>query len=337
MNLYRSDIERLLTGSDDGLFREADLVRRELCGDEVHIRGIIEFANVCSRNCLYCGLRRGNTSLPRYTMSVEEILAAASRAANAGVRTIVLQSGENDRERAEQLSEVIHVIKRDFDVAITLSVGVKSVDSYKAWRDAGADRYLLKHETAVRALYERLHPDSRLDDRLSALESLRALGYQVGTGCIIGLPGQTPSDLAADIVLTRQLDVDMAAFGPFVPHPNTPLAGAAKTDLQLPLRVVAVARLALGPVHIPATTAFDAIASDGRERALRCGANVIMANLTPDRYRSLYDIYPSDRSANSLERVKETVARAGRALATDYGHSLKRAGKVSGCCELQKA
>jgi biotin synthase len=337
MNLDYRDIERLLTGGDEELFHEADTVREEWCGDAVHIRGIIEFSNVCSRNCRYCGLRRDNTVLPRYTMSVEEIVAVASRAANAGVRTIVLQSGENDHEPAEPLSEIIDAIKRDCDVAVTLCVGVRPTGFYKAWRDAGADRYLLKHETAVPALYERFHPDSRLDERLCALESLRGLGYQVGNGCIIGLPGQTPSDLAADIALTRQLDVDMAAFGPFVPHANTPLAGAAKTDLQLPLRVVAVARLALGPVHIPATTAFDAIAPDGRERALRCGANVIMANLTPERYRSLYDIYPSDRSANSLDRVKEIVARAGRPLATAYGHSLKRAGKVSRCCELQKA
>jgi biotin synthase len=336
MKLDHSDIERLLTGSDEELFHEADLARREWCGNKVHIRGIIEFSNVCSRNCRYCGLRRDNTALPRYTMSIDEILAVGSRAANGGVRTIVLQSGENDHERAERLSEIIDAIKRDLDVAVTLCVGARSTDFYKAWRDAGADRYLLKHETAVPALYEQFHPDSRLDDRLSGLARLRALGYQVGTGCIIGLPGQTLSDLAADIVLTRQLDVDMAAFGPFVPHPNTPLADATKIDLELPLRVVAVARLALGPVHIPATTAFDAVAPDGREQALRCGANVIMADLTPERYRYLYDIYPSDRSANSLERVKEIVARAGRPLATDYGHSLKRAGKVSRCCELQK-
>ena len=270
-------------------------------------------------------------------MNVEEILAIVSGAEKAGVRTIVLQSGENDRERAERLSEVIYAIKRDFDVAVTLCVGAKSIDSYKVWRNAGADRYLLKHETAVPALYNEFHPDSRLDDRLSALASLRALGYQVGTGCIVGLPGQMASDLAADIALTQQLDVDMAAFGPFVPHPNTPLAAATKPGLELPLRVVAVARLALGPVHIPATTAFDAIAPDGREMALRCGANVIMANLTPDYYRRLYDIYPSERSANSLERVKQILARAGRPLATDQGHSLKRSTGSLRCCELQKA
>ena len=330
--LERRQIERLIKSGDDELFAQADAARRKWCGDAVHLRGIIEFSNVCSRNCIYCGLRRDNSALPRYTMSVEEILAVVSDAVRGGVRTVVLQSGENDDERAERLARIIAAVKRDFDVAVTLCVGAKPSDYYRAWKEAGADRYLLKHETAVPRLYKLCHPDSRLDDRLSALARLRTFNYQTGTGCIVGLPGQMPLDLADDIVLTRRLDVDMAAFGPFVPHPNTPLARLPSADLAVSLRVVAAARLALGPVHIPATTAFDAIAPDDRERALRCGANVIMANLTPDRYRCFYEIYPSDRSANSVQRVKDIVARAGRPLARDHGHSLKRQMEATQTC-----
>jgi biotin synthase len=324
VTLERKQIENLIREGDDELFVEADRARRKYCGDEVHLRGIVEFSNVCSRNCLYCGLRRDNTTLPRYTMGVDEVMDVVSHGARSGVRTIVLQSGENDDEQAGRLADTVSAIKQEFDVAVTLCVGVKSWDCYGQWRQAGADRYLLKHETATPALYRRLHPDSGLGDRLSTLAGLRALGYQIGSGCIIGLPGQTPEDLAADVLLAGTFDVDMAAFGPFVPHPSTPLAAAPAGDIDVSLRVVAAARLVLGSVHIPATTAFDAIAPDGRERALRCGANVIMANLTPDRYRRLYTIYPSDRSANSVERVKEILARLDRPLSKDHGHSLKR-------------
>jgi biotin synthase len=321
---------RLENGRDD-LLAEADAARREHCGDAVHLRGIIEFSNVCSRNCAYCGLRRDNCSLPRYTMSASEILHVAAEAEQDGVRTVVLQSGEDDSCRVEWLAEVIAAIESQFDVAVTLSVGVKPQDCYRAWREAGADRYLLKHETANPVLYKALHPDSRLDERLAALGHLRTLGYQIGTGNIVGLPGQTSGDLASDILLARALDVDMAAFGPLVPHPGTPLAGAPGGDIELALRVVAVARLALGPVHIPATTAFDAVASDGRERALQAGANVIMANLTPLRYRDLYQVYPGRPAANTVAGVKAMLSRLGRPLATDHGHSLKRTPEAIEC------
>ena len=313
----------LISGGDPDLPDDADAERRRCCGDTVHLRGIIEFSNVCSRHCAYCGLRRDNTHLRRYTMSPDVVLASAAQAAAEGVRTIVLQSGENDAAPVDDLAEMVAAIKRELDVAVTLCVGVKPFGAYRAWREAGADRYLLKHEAAVPELYRQFHPDSNLDDRLYALEALRTLGYQIGTGSIVGLPGQGPAELAPDIQLAGKLDVDMAAFGPLVPHPDTPLADAPSGNIDLALRVIATARIALGPVHIPATTALDALAPDGRERALRCGANVIMANLTPLRYRNLYDIYPSDRAANSVDRVKEILARVDRPLAQDQGHSLK--------------
>jgi len=321
----RDQVASLIQRGGAGLLAAADAARRRHCGDAVHLRGIIELSNACSRNCAYCGLRRDNRRLPRYTMSAEEILRLAAWAEREGVRTVVLQGGEHEACRPDWLAEIITAIKRRFDLAVTLSVGVKPAQCYAAWREAGADRYLLKHETANPALYEKLHPDSRLDERLAALEHLRALGYQVGTGNIVGLPGQTFDDLASDVLLARALDVDMAAFGPLVPHPATPLAGAPLGDIETALRVVAAARLVLGPVHVPATTAFDAVAPDGRERALRAGANVIMANLTPAPYRDLYEIYPHRPASNSVDPVKVVLRRLGRPLATDHGHSLKAA------------
>ena len=317
-------IASLIESCGPGLTAEADAARRDLCGDAVHLRGIIEFSNVCSRNCAYCGLRRGNTALPRYTMSGGQIIHIVADAEAMGVRTIVLQSGESDACNAEALANVIAAVKRRFDVAITLSVGVKPVELYRLWREAGADRFLLKFEAANPQLYGKFNTHTNVEDRLAALEALRDLGYQTGSGYMIGLPGQTVLDLAADIALARDLDLDMAAFGPFVPHPATPLGAEPPGDLDLALRVVAVARHVLGPVHIPATTAFDAIAPDGRERALRAGANVIMPNLTPLDVRGLYQIYPSDRTKNSIDNVKALLHRIGRPLATDQGHSLKR-------------
>ena len=331
MKLKHDEIASLIERGGEDLLAEADAARRQYCGDAVHLRGIIEFSNACSRNCTYCGLRKDNLALQRYTMDEDDILHIVAEAERQGVRTIVLQSGESHASRTEWLAQVIAAVKEGFDVAVTLCVGAKRPECYRMWRQAGADRYLIKHETANPALYEKLHPDSRLDERLEALEHLRMMGYQIGIGNIIGLPGQTASDLADDILLARDRDVDMAAFGPFVPHPGTPLADCPPGDIGTSLRVVAVARLLLGPVHIPATTAFDAVAPDGRERALRAGANVIMANLTPLHYRNLYQIYPSNRDANTLARVRAILARLDRPLAADHGHSLKRRAEATPC------
>ena len=237
----RRAIRDLIEAGDDALLRMADEARLKHCGETVHLRGIIEFSNVCTRDCAYCGLRRSNAALPRYTMDAEEVLRVVSDAERQGVRTIVLQSGENDAEPADRLPAVIAAIKREFDMAVTLCVGVKSPDFYESCRQSGADRYLVKHETASPVLYDTLHPDSRLDDRLYALSVLRGLDYQIGTGCIVGLPGQTSLHLADDILLTQSLDVDMAAFGPFVPHPDTPLFGTPAGELTLGLRVLAIA------------------------------------------------------------------------------------------------
>jgi biotin synthase len=319
------------------LLESADHARRLCCGDEVHVRAVVEFSNVCHRDCLYCGLRRSNTSLRRYAMSLEETVQVATMAAEEGARTVVLQSGENDFEKPERLASLIEAIKQRLDVAVTLSVGVKSRRFYAACKEAGADRYLLKHETASRGLYEMLHPDSRLTDRIEALGVLRQLGYQTGTGNIVGLPGQTREDVDEDIELAHELDVDMAAFGPFVPHPDTPLAHHRAGGIEISLRTVAAARIALPDAHIPATTALDAIHPEGRMLALQCGANVFMANATPERYRDLYSIYPRDTSGNAVRDVRNMLERLGRPLARDYGHSLKPRQGREPCRKPQKA
>jgi biotin synthase len=306
------------------LFRRADEARRSLCGDEVHVRGIIEFSNRCSRNCRYCGLRRGNAGLRRYAMTREEILRAAEAAAVGGVRTVVLQSGEVDGADPEFLARVVEALKRSVAVAVTLSVGVRPSSAYRAWRDAGADRYLLKFESASRPLYDAMHdPDSDHGERLEALAALRSLGYQVGTGSLVGLPGQSADDLVDDLALTVSLEPDMAAFGPFVPHPATPLASAPPGEVESAIRVIATARLALGPVHLAAASALDAARPGNRARALRAGANVVMVDMTPEPYRSLYQIYPSNKPDDPLRRMRAQLEELGRPWAAGPGHSLR--------------
>ncbi|MCX7703696.1 MAG: [FeFe] hydrogenase H-cluster radical SAM maturase HydE [Planctomycetota bacterium] len=319
-----ASVEKILSGDEDSLLRCADFARRAYCGDAVHIRGIIEYSNICSRNCLYCGLRKDNKNLKRYTMTVEEILDTAAQGFDNGIRTFVLQSGENDSEPPEFLASVIKALKKNFDVAVTLSAGVKRAEAYRIWKEAGADRYLLKFETSSPSLFKRLCSGSVLQNRLSALESLRQLEYQIGSGSIIGLPNQTLSDVAQDIVFAKGLDLDMAAFGPFVPSPHTPFAKCHPGDVALSLRVIAVARLLLGDVHIAAASSLDALAPNGRQRALSCGANVIMANLTPESYSNLYGIYPRQNGSSSLKRITEIVSHLGYSIASDRGDSIKQ-------------
>lgn len=329
----RREIQALLEGSADlarrdALFRAADEVRRRYVGDEVHLRGIIEFSNHCVRNCHYCGLRAGNRSLARYRMTPAEMVAIAERAAGLGLGTVVLQSGEDPYWDAETLAAVIGEIKRRTGLAVTLSVGDRPREDYARWREAGADRYLLKHETADAGLFRRLRPGTTLDGRLRCLRDLRELGYQVGSGNMVGLPGQTLASLADDIVLLQELDVEMAGIGPFLPHPQTPLSGAQPGSVDLTLRLLAVARLALPWAHLPATTALGTADPEGRQKALRCGANVIMPNVGPTEYRPLYQIYPgkiclTDRAEGCLVCLHRMVRDLGRTVGRGPGHSPK--------------
>ena len=243
-------------GKGTFIFKKADSVRKKLCGGEIHIRGIIEFSNYCCRSCLYCGLRRQNKNITRYRMPPDEIIGLSNKIIQCGVKTVILQSGDDFGYNRKALSDIIYKIKgANPEMAITLSLGERPFDDYKAFRDAGADRYLLKHETANPKLYKRLHPGQTLKGRIKILGYLKKLGYQVGAGNIVGLPGQTPGDLADDILLMKDIDVDMAGIGPFIPQKDTPLSGSPHGSLELTLMVLALARIVTGNAHLPATTA----------------------------------------------------------------------------------
>ncbi|MCL5028543.1 MAG: [FeFe] hydrogenase H-cluster radical SAM maturase HydE [Bacteroidetes bacterium] len=326
--LSKEEIITLLRAQDrndiQAIYTKADQVRKKYCGDEVHLRGIIEFSNYCEQNCLYCGLRKFNTSLTRYRMTEEEILQTARTIYEAGIKTIVLQSGEDFDFSGEDITQIIKSIKKEFDIAITLSLGERDFAEYKIWREAGADRYLLKHETANPKLYSTYHLGQKLYDRVEHLHYLKSLGYQIGSGNLIGLPNQSIEDIADDIILCRDLDVDMASFSPFIPSPMTPYQNQEQADVDYVLKVIAVARIVLKNVHIPATTALATIDSNGREKGLMAGANVIMPNFTPSTYRNHYAIYPNKKVVeNPMPSLLNTLFIAGRKIAEGQGHSLK--------------
>jgi len=325
------DLVLLLQGErkeEELLFLTADQVRERHMGDEIHLRGIIEFSNHCRNDCQYCGLRRSNGSLPRYRLSTEMIVQVAQKAEKMGLRTIVLQSGEDLAYSAERIAEAIEEIKERSDLAITLSVGERSREEYQRMKEAGADRFLLKFETSDPDLFSSLRPRTRLQDRLRCLEWLRETGFQVGSGNIVGLPGQDLKILADDLLLLRDLEVEMAGIGPFIPHPQTPLGGHPAGSISTTLRVLAVARLTVPEAHLPATTALGTLSAAARERALCSGANVIMPNLTPRAYREYYQIYPGRiHLREDPEVVRESIVAMahslGRKISADYGHSLR--------------
>ncbi|MCK4615098.1 MAG: [FeFe] hydrogenase H-cluster radical SAM maturase HydE [Thermoplasmata archaeon] len=308
---------------DKELFGKADETRKRYCGNEVYIRGIIEFSSYCCRNCLYCGLRRENKKLRRYRMRPEGIVELCKKIIDIGVNTIVLQSGDDFYYTQEMVSSIIEAIKDEGNAAITLSLGERPVEDYSKWKEAGADRYLLKHETANPRLYEKIHPGQRFKKRIDLLLALRDMGYQIGAGNIVGLPGQTFEDMANDILLLRELDVDMAGIGPFIPQKDTPLGKFPGGDLNLTLRVLALTRILTKNAHLPATTALATLDPEsGQRMGLKAGANVIMPDFTPNGYREKYVIY--DKKVRvTLERAEEVILRAGREISKRRGDSLK--------------
>ena len=331
--LSREEIIFLLNLTDEvekkELFARADEVRAQYCGDEVHLRGIIEFSNYCEQNCLYCGLREDNFTLPRYRMTPEEIIEAAKTVSKLGIFTIVLQSGEDRYYDTDMIAYITYQIKHQADVAVTLCLGERGFDEYRAWKYAGADRYLLKHETANEWLYSIYHKKQRLEERLNHLRFLKTLGYQIGSGNMIGLPMQTDGDLADDLLLCKDLDLDMAAFGPFIPSPHTPFQNKQSGEVELTLKAMAVARLVLKNVHIPATTALATLKDDGRIRGLNVGANVIMPDMTPMPYREKYQIYPNrkcigDNPLTCKSCLELQVESIGRKISNKRGDSLKQ-------------
>lgn len=317
-------VEQLKDENLEGLFKEADQVRKTYVGDEVHIRGIIEFSNYCCRSCLYCGLRRENENIRRYRMLPDEIIKLANEITQCGVKTIVLQSGDDFGFSQKVLYRIIEKMKEENpEIAITLSIGERLLDDYKAFKDAGADRYLLKHETANSRLYEKLHPGQTLKRRLEILEYLKKLDYQIGAGNIVGLPNQTLEDLADDILLMKRLDVDMAGIGPFISQKDTPLCNHPLGNLDLTLKVLALTRIRTKNTYLPATTALATLNSqDGQLLGFRAGCNVIMPDFTPERERKNYIIYDNKRRVD-LEKAKRLILKAGRKISTTRGDSLK--------------
>jgi len=300
------------------LYAAADAVRSATVGPEVHLRGLIEISNTCNRACSYCGISVHNTNVKRYRMGREEILDCARRAQELGYGTVVMQAGEDPQLTRELIAGIVRTIKQETGLAVTLSLGERSRADLIAWKEAGADRYLLRFESSNPRLYARIHPAAHghpaIDPgdevpRLGMLRQLQELGYQAGTGVMVGIPGQTWDDLVADLRTFQRLDIEMIGIGPYIPHPSTPLAhdfdGAAEYGDQVPntvlvaLKMVALARLLVPDANIPATTAVATLNKDtGREDALKAGANVVMPNLTPPAYRALYEIYPDKACVN---------------------------------------
>lgn len=329
--LQKDEIIVLLNSENEtmqALLSAADRVREQYMGDAVHLRGIIEFSNYCERNCAYCGLREKNTTLARYRMDGEEIVSIAAAAVPLGYGTVVLQSGEDSHYDAQMLAAITKRIKEELGLAVTLSAGERPYEDYRLWKEAGADRYLLKHETADPDLYAALHPDMDYANRRRCLNDLRELGYQVGSGCMVGLPGQTVEALAEDLLFLKELDVEMAGIGPFIPNPSTPLGKAPGGTVEMTLKMIAVARLLMPQAYLPATTALGSVDSRGRQKALQAGGNVVMPNITPNRYRRMYEIYPNkicldDNPAHCRNCIGGIIASLGRTVAAGAGHSPK--------------
>lgn len=318
------------------LWALADAARRRAVGDAVHLRGLVEVSSHCVRSCAYCGLRAARDSLPRYRMSVDEVLDCAREAARLGYGTVVLQAGEDPGLTAALVEKMVRGIKAETGLAVTLSLGEREDEELLLWRAAGADRYLLRFETSNRELYERIHParpGRAAVDRVARLRRLRELGYETGSGVMVGIPGQTWDDLADDLLLMRELDLDMIGIGPWIAHPDTPLglapavAGADQVpaDELTTLKAVALARLLCPGANIPSTTALATLdRAQGRELGLRRGANVVMPNLTPPRYRELYEIYPGKACVNETAEacaacLERRITSLGRSVGTGRG------------------
>ncbi len=315
------------TGEEEtALQAAAEQVRRENVGEEVHLRGLIEFSSYCRNDCLYCGLRRSNAKARRYRLDPDEIVAVATEGVRLGYRTLVLQSGEDLWYNTKTLAQTVERIKK-MDVAVTLSIGERSYQEYKDLFLAGTDRFLLRFETSDQKLYQKLHPGQTLSARLHCLGNLAHIGYQVGSGHIVGLPGQSLSILASDLLLLKELQPDMVGIGPFVPDPDTPLAHVPSGDVNLTLRTLAICRLLLPWAHLPATTALGTLDPAGYARGLQYGANVVMPNITPIKYRLNYRIYPRrgapSEASGELAKAQRLLEAMGRPISSSYGHSLK--------------
>lgn len=300
------------------LFKNSSEVRKEIYGTDVYIRGLIEFTNFCKNDCLYCGIRRSNKNTERYRLTKEEILLSADEGYKLGFRTFVLQGGEDNYYTDDIIEDIIKSLKYKYpDCAITLSIGEKSFESYKRFKLAGADRYLLRHETCNKYHYEKLHPKQMsFENRINCLKNLKELGYQVGAGFMVGSPYQTEENLAEELIFLKKIKPHMVGIGPFISHKDTPFKNEKSGKLDLTLFMLGLIRLTLPNVLLPATTALGTIDSTGREKGIRAGANVVMPNLSPVSVRKKYMLYDNkictgDESAQCIKCLKERIKTTG--------------------------
>ena len=324
---------KILIESDEfnePLAEAADIRRRENYGDKVYIRGLIEFTNYCRNNCYYCGIRRDNKKAERYRLTKDEILFCCDEGYKLGFRTFVMQGGEDPYYTDEMICDIVSKIKSRYpDCAVTLSIGEKPRESYQAFFDAGADRYLLRHETADPEHYGKLHPESMsLENRKECLFDLKEIGYQVGSGFMVGSPYQTTENLISDLRFLQKLQPDMIGIGPYITHVDTPFAEFKSGDVMLTLRLVSILRLMFPYALIPSTTALGTIHPQGRELGLKAGANVVMPNLSPVSVRKLYSLYENkictgEEAAQCRGCLERRVESAGYKIVTDIGNVRK--------------
>ena len=328
--LTREEYETILNGWEpaDAAYAAAKAViwRQMWFQNKVYVRGLIEFTNHCRNNCYYCGIRRGNQAVARYRLTMDEILACCEEGHALGFRTFVLQGGEDVYFTDDRMCEIVAEIRRRYpDCAITLSLGERSAGSYQALYDAGADRYLLRHETADEAHYRTLHPaEMSFEHRMECLKELRRIGYQVGCGFMVGSPGQTNGHLAEDLYFVQEFSPEMCGIGPFIPHHETPYASEPAGSFELTLFLLSLLRLAKPKLLLPSTTALGTIDPRGRERGILAGANVVMPNLSPTGVRKQYELYDNkictgDESAQCRDCLETRMASIGCEVVTDRG------------------
>ena len=325
------DVEYLLSlplGETEYLRQRAEETRKEFYGNEVFIRGLIELTNYCKNDCYYCGIRRGNKCAERYRLSKEQILNCCEAGYKAGFRTFVMQGGEDGHYTDAVLTDIIYEIKNKYpDCAVTLSLGERSKESYRALYGAGADRYLLRHETATKEHYEKLHPkELSFENRMECLYNLKEIGFQTGCGFMVGSPYQTAENIAADLKFIKDFKPHMVGIGPFIPHKDTPFKDEPAGSMEDTLKLLSIVRLMLPKVLLPATTALGTVKNGGREMGILAGGNVIMPNLSPEDVRGKYMLYNNKlvtggEAAENLKLLKESLAEIGCFITANRGDS----------------
>lgn len=311
---------------DEFLFEKARETALSVFGNKIYIRGLIEFTNYCKNGCYYCGINKENTKAERYRLSLEEILKCCRQGNKLGFKTFVLQGGEDGFYSNAKMVEIIKAIKKEFPQnALTLSIGERSYETYKSFYDAGADRYLLRHETCTLEHYNKLHPERMsLFNRLNCLKNLKKIGFQTGCGIMVGSPYQTIENIADDILYMYDFHPQMIGLGPFISHKDTIFKDMPNGSVEMTLRILAIMRILLPNVLLPATTALGTLDKQGREKGILAGANVLMPNLSPLNNRKKYTLYDNkictgEEAAESLDKLKKLIAKIGYEIVSDRG------------------